>query len=213
MTNILGSGPLAGISVKVCSGGTDLFCEQPQHPPVTTNANGEVELTVNANSSGYAELTGNDSTGQPLAPTLYFFNPPVRADMEISAMQMVAPRILGLLAGSVAGSVGGYKAGTGVILLNILNCLNLGAPGVTLSTNGGDSSTVVFYADGSTPVPGLTATQATGYGGFVNVPVSAAGASPVSVAATLQGTSTVVGDLSVLVRPDTLTIARIVHDG
>ena len=204
VTNIVGSGPLMGVTVKVCAGITDPQCETPQHPPVVSGENGNVELTVNANFAGFAELTFPN-----FATTLFFFNPPVRADMEIASMQMVENRFLPILTGLVDAPP---KEGHGIVLLNVLNCLGVGAAGVTFSTTAASEDTVTFYARGSAPVKELTETEASGYGGFVNVPVSETGASSVPVTATLS-TGQVVAKTAVLVRPGTLTIGRMVHDG
>lgn len=204
VTNIVGSGGLAGATVKVCAGITDPQCENPQHPPVVTDSDGNVELTVNANFAGFAEITLTD-----FATTLFFINPPVRADMEIASMQMVETRFLPILTGLVDAPP---KEGHGIVLLNVLNCLGVGAAGVTFSTTAASDDTVTFYARGSAPVKELTETETSGYGGFVNVPVSETGASSVPVTATLN-TGQVVARTAVLVRPSTLTIGRMVHDG
>lgn len=207
-TEIADSGvPVRGATVKICRG-IDALCEPPQFASITTDEDGRAEFDVPANFTGYLDFgkTGYHST-------LYFFNPVPRQDFEIASVQMAATGLIGVLA-SVAGVVP-EPVGHGVVLLNAFDCLNQAAPGVKFTTPNASDKTVTFYASGPRPVTNLPATEVAGYGGFLNVPAQTGdvGASSITVQAHLLDTNQLISNLSIYVRPNTISVARMLHDG
>jgi hypothetical protein len=185
--------------VRVC-GGTDPGCSAPLFAPVIADDQGNVEFTVGANFAGYAEFSA-----EGYMSTLYFFSPPVRQDLNITSVQMAPPGVAGALTSLLQVEL---IPGRGLMLINVFNCNGLAAQGITFRSPTAVSDTVTFYADGSFPVKDLVETQASGYGGFVNMPVSSA-----QLYAHLAATGQQLLKSVALVRADTLTIARMIHDG
>ncbi|HET9958284.1 MAG TPA: hypothetical protein VFQ61_27505, partial [Polyangiaceae bacterium] len=151
---------LPGASVKVCTR-LDGDCLNPLDT-LESDEDGILNLTLNANFSGYLEVQK-----QGFTTTLYFFNPPITrsqtlANLSLSPTQL-REGIVGLLQASPE---------RGDILVQALDCTGKQAPGVRLELGEGKTSqaeAIQYYLEDNTPARGRDETDVTGYGGFLNV--------------------------------------------
>jgi len=214
-TNIISTlPPIAGAHVKLCNRidtnpDPALDCQSPLSPPdLVTNEAGEATLTVNNNFTGYVAVFPPEKPGAPPAdqyvPGYYYFNPGVTSDMTV-ATQIATFGLVTALTGLLEAE---QRDDRGLVLLNALNCQGIGAAGVVFKSDGADDQTVTFYAQGSLPVKGLTATEASGFGGFVNIE-----ARLLTITGEVAETGRQMGSVSLVTRPKAITYTRLVPIG
>lgn len=196
-----------GASVKVCAK-LDRNCESPQGPIVITDDNGDFEVEVVGNFSGYLQLE-KDSW----VTVRYFFYPNVRENWNLASIQMVTKVAL---PGLVAYLQAPAALDRGIFLISAWNCLNQAASDVVFETSTRDDATKTFYARGTLPNPDATQTDSAGYGGFVNVPAIGGDGKPgvsVIVTGVFKPSGERIAELSLVSYPESLTISRMVHLG
>lgn len=202
LTNIVDTeAPMVGVTANLCNK-LDLECDAPIGTPVVSDENGQLTLEVRAGFNGYVYLTREEPL---IMPTLYFFAPTVDRDQEIASVQIATPDIAAALAGVALppGSPIMHDPARGLVLLAVLGCAGKEQAGVTLSSDQADATTAVFYATTGLPDSAATATDISGYGGFIN---TRPGVFPIT--ATLAENARPLGSMSVLSKAGAMTITR-----
>jgi hypothetical protein len=187
--------PLAGVSARLCRK-LDVNCEAPESATVISGDDGVVVFEVPGRFTGYVYFTRDD-----LSPGLYFFNPPVTADTNIAAVQLVSPIIASLLT-SQAGTT--QSSDRGLALLSTANCAGRPGEGVQFQSEDKDASSVIFYSANSLPVATATATDADGYGGIINLPPGTA-----VITGILAADGREVSSISLLMKAGAITYTRL----
>ena len=137
--------------------------------------------------------------------TLYFFNPDIDRDQTLPSISVASPAAnMGLLLQLGRSAI----PGRGSVVVSTADCTGAPAAGISFSTMSGDSMTSAFYAVAGLPSSTATATDATGYGGLINVPAGAA-----TLSAKLTDPATDLGSISILVRDGAITYSRVVPVG
>lgn len=158
--------PVAGVTFVPC-GKLDPECTKPAGSAVTTGADGIFTITVPRGFDGYLKLTAP-------APFLagLVVNAPVYASLD--SVKDGAEPLHVLAKGDIdalLALVGGAVDDTAGHLLSIsLDCEGKPAAGVSLSPSLKGPNTKGYYYEGGLPNTDALATDATGLGGFVNVP-------------------------------------------
>ena len=158
-----------------------------------TDESGSVTLMVEAAFSGFVWFQSDS-----VVPTLYFFNPPIDHDQEIPPLSLSTPASRAALLGQL-----GADAARADVLVNAQDCLGKPASGVTFSVSPADPAAIGYYLVNGLPTNGAMATDATGYGGFLNLSMNAT-----TVTATFAGTQQVIGSLGLVVRSGSSTWSR-----
>jgi hypothetical protein len=95
------------------------------------------------------------------------------------------------------------------VLLNAFDCEEAPAGGLTYSIGGTpDPATFIFYLVDGVPTTATTVTDATGYGGLVNVPEGFS-----AITAKLAASGRKVSDISILVRAGHITYSNVKPNG
>jgi hypothetical protein len=187
--------PLAGIEAQLCLK-LDIDCTAPIASPVFSDANGLVDFVVDAGFDGYVVLTGST-----VAPTLYFFNPPVTANSAAPAqVSLLGPSQVTLFAEQVGATL---LANRGIVILTAVDCQGNPAPGVSFTVSTGDAMTAAFYTVGTLPTGKAQYTDNSGYAGLANVPSGVA-----AVTGTLASDGRALGTLGLLVRGGAITYTQ-----
>jgi hypothetical protein len=196
MIDLINRMPVAGVRVDLCRK-VDVDCTEPVMT-TQSDASGAVTLSVEAAFSGYAWL---QSEGH--VPTLYFFNPPVDRDQQIPPLSLSTPAGRAALLGQL-----GADTARGEILVTAQDCLGHPASGVTFGVSPKDPAAIGYYLVNGLPTNGASATDATGYGGFMNLSRNAT-----TITATLEESQTVIGTLGLVVRGGSATWSRFAFNG
>jgi hypothetical protein len=193
--DVVASAPLAGVDAQLCRK-LDLDCERPLARAVSDET-GKFVLPVSGNFDGYVQMK-NDV----IAPSLYFFNPPVSADEDLPPISLASPQVA---AGISLRAGGALLADHGIMLLTTTDCLKQPAANISYSIGGvRDPATFMFYLVGGLPTNNISVTDATGYGGLVNLPPGVT-----TVTALLAPDQRKVGTISVLARAGYVTYSQI----
>ncbi|HKO51348.1 MAG TPA: hypothetical protein VJV79_26750 [Polyangiaceae bacterium] len=179
---------LPGVVAQLCRQ-LDVACETPVGATVVSDAGGGITMQIEPGFDGYVQLTDSK-----IAPSLYFLTPPKSGDLDLPMVPLASP----LAARGIVVTAGAksWLPDRGIVLLNAFDCLGQTAGGITFSLGGApDPSTVIFYLVDNFPTTTGTATDATGYGGLVNVPVGVA-----TIAGTLGPGGRKVSNTSLLIR-------------
>jgi len=192
---VVGSAPLPGVTAQLCRK-LDLTCEKPLGKALSDDK-GTFTMAVDGNFDGYVQLTEPS-----IAPSLYFFNPPVSADADLPPISLASP----LIAAGIAFQAGGtLLADHGIMLLTTGDCLSQPAANISYSVGGTrDPATFIFYLVAGLPTSDTTSTDSTGYGGLVNLPPGVA-----TITAVLNPEQRKVGTISLLVRAGFVTYSHI----
>ena len=183
--------PISGVRIDLCRK-VDVSCAEPVSSELT-DASGSVTLMVEAAFSGYAWLQADG-----FVPTLYFFNPPIDRDQEIPPLSLSTVASRGALLGQLGADVA-----RGDILVTAQDCQGKPAAGVSFSVTPADPEAIAYYLVNGLPTSGVATTDATGYGGFMNLSTNAT-----TVTATLGNSKTVIGTLGLVVRGGSATWSR-----
>jgi hypothetical protein len=182
--------PIAGVVARLCRK-LDTKCEQPILDGMQSDASGNLLLQVPLGFDGFAELTATGALSG-----LYFFYPPVTEALDIPLVPILPMSELSTFVTIVGGDV---VPGRGHLVLGTYDCLHAPAGGVTFESLEADSKSLPFYMVKGVPSSKATATDSSGWGGFLNL---------------LPGTATLSGKLSdgqtlgiesTLIRADTIT--------
>lgn len=188
--------PLPGVRGQLCRK-LDVSCSEPLSEMVSSGADGLITFQVEAGFDGYVALTDPN-----VAPSLYFFNPPVVSAREPKVLDLSSPAVMALFASQIGAEL---ESGRGSVMLVAQDCLGDVTAGVTYATPNADAATLIFYLVGMLPTSQATATDGTGFGGLVNVPTGA-----VTVTGTLAAGQRNIADLGLLVRASTVTYTSMV---
>jgi hypothetical protein len=193
--DLLNQSPLAGVRADVCSK-VDVACSDPRSTTMS-DADGLVTLTIDPNFSGFVSFTSSQT-----APTRYFFNPPVNSDQDIAPLSLSQPAARGALLQQL-----GASPDRGDILLTASDCTSAPAAGVKFQLVPESEGAVEYYLVNGLPSPNSPATDATGYGGFVNVDPGTWTITP------LLEDGRELPELSLVVAQGTVTWSRVVPRG
>jgi len=190
--------PIADMDVKVCRK-LDTDCEDPEAVGLKTDANGDLSVQVAGNFNGYVIFEKEEHT-----TGVYYFNPGVASDVNVS-VQIGTPGIVAGLTGIVGSE---QLEDRGLILLNVLDCQGAAGGGITYKADGTDDLSRTFYVVDGLPTASVNATDATGYGGLVNVLPGAR-----TVHGEIEATGRRIDTISVRVRANAITYSRLVALG
>ncbi len=192
--------PLAGVTARLCRK-LDVDCMEPSEP-VVSDENGVAELVVAGGFDGYVTLESDD-----IAPSLYFFNPPIDRDQHTGPVPLANAAVVRALT-----SQSGTPAleDRGIVVLTAQNCQSLPAAGVSYAVENTDPdpATKAFYSVAGLPTTSGAATDGSGYGGLLNVRPGT-----IAVTGRLQESGREMAKVSLLVRPNALTYAQLVPRG
>jgi len=193
--DVLAGAPLPGVTAQLCRK-LDLACEKPIRE-AESDGKGSFQIEVEGSFDGYVQLTSPS-----IAPSLYFFNPPVSADRELPPISLASPLVA---AGIALQSGGTLLSDHGIILLTTSDCEGKAAANISYSVGGAqDPATFAFYLVANLPTSNTTMTDDTGYGGLINIPPGVS-----TITAVLASDQTKVGTISLLVRPGHVTYSSI----
>ena len=198
LVDLLTKKPVTAIDARPC-GKTDVACTNPLGATVQPNASGILSFVLDAGFDGYIELKSTNIDGGLPAylPSLVFFNPPLSIDTIYIAIPLISPAALTGLAAQFGNAIDPML---GAPFAEVVDCQGKPADGVSVSMDKADASTRTFYFVNGLPTESTTATDSTGYSGFINAPTGVR-----TITGTVQATNKRVGTISVLVRPSTLT--------
>lgn len=190
------------VTLRVCAR-ADVNCEAPLDE-TTTDSGGGFELTLPLGDSGfngYIEVSGGGAH-----PSLGFLNPPVTGDFFPEAQPAITTLGVGLLEAGLEIDLRDDRAHIAVVALDCGLCL---AEGVSFSSVDPDAESTQVYIDGVSLSTGKGETDASGGGGWVNVPL---GAGTATVTATVAADDSVIGFETILLRAGTITFTSIVPE-
>ena len=190
---------LPGVVAQLCRK-LDVNCDKPVGSSVTADAMGNVHMSIEAGFDGYVQLTD-----PKIAPALYFLTAPASGDLDLPIVPLASPfAATGIVLSSSAGTTS-WLSDRGLVLLNAFDCQGATAANISFSVGGThDPSSFIFYLVGTLPSANATATDSTGYGGLVNVPVGVS-----TITATLAPSGVQVSKLSVLVRAGYISYSKV----
>ncbi len=154
---------IPGVSAKVCNL-SDVGCIAPTASGVT-GSDGIVELVQSADagpvlSSGYIDLSGG------ITPEVFFWSFPINPSPATMTVIAVTPAETSALLAYLQVTP---QPGTGFVYAYGIDCFQIAGQGMTFSIAPSGSSQI-FYQQGSTFSPGLTATTGVGGALIVNAP-------------------------------------------
>ena len=165
LVDFLTLAPVTGVTVKVCAI-ADTACSVPLQTE-TSDLAGKVTLSGPSSPEGiaaYLEITGGGVT-----PTLEFLRYSDNTTLDGGKVQItLASTTTQALFVGVLGVTADPKRGT--LTYVAWDCAPLNLAGVSASLDPADSATVTAYLVGAVPSKTATETDASGFGGFVNVP-------------------------------------------
>lgn len=189
--------PIAGVRADLCRK-LDVACNDPA-ATVTSDASGTISLnSVESGFSGYVSL---QSTA--IVSTLYFFNPSIDRDQDIPSLSLSTSASRGGLLSQL-----GADPARGDILLSTTDCQGKPASGIAYALSPSVPGAVAYYLSSGLPTRSGSMTDATGYGGFVNLP-----SGTLSVTATDTASQTRIATLTLVVREGSTTWSRVIPDG
>lgn len=191
--------PLPGVHARLCRR-IDVTCAAPLGDDLVTDESGQVTFSVPGGFDGYVAFDGPD-----IIHGLFFFNPPVAADLPQAMISIGSTQVIALLA-LQAGAV--QDPDRGVVLLGARDCTGAPAPGVTFTVSGSDPAAVPFYSEQGLPSGTAQQTDSAGYGGLLNAP-----AGSVTFTATVVETGQRIGSVTLLSQENAITYGSISPDG
>jgi hypothetical protein len=170
IVDLLSEKPFVGVAVKACDK-TDLACASPYNR-TTTDATGMASLSVPIGTvgfDGYLDMTGgDDGSGNPIFPALWYPIPYVISGGWRGRIQFVSTSDLVMLAGAAGAQVDSTR---GHFAANADDCNFLAADGVSYTADSADATTKAFYFVGGVPSTSATETAPpSAIGGFLNLP-------------------------------------------
>ncbi len=163
-------GPVVQMSCRLCAK-VDPDCTTPLAGPVSPSPDGIVSFDVSANFDGYIEARAPIPDGGTLpayVPSLVFFNPPLVDDTVYIAIPLVSYTVLATLAQQTGGNT--IDPALGGALFEAHDCKGAATDGVTATIDNSIDTTRRFFFVNGLPNEASKGTDATGYGGFINVP-------------------------------------------
>jgi hypothetical protein len=190
--------PIQGVEVRACHK-VDVECTAPAGSTVS-DGDGQVTLSVPGETGSYLSLKHDG-----VVPSLYFFNPTPTADTSLEPVYMIKTEILPVMTALIGAE---QLSDRGLVYITSFNCAGSQTAGVSLAVAQGDAQTIPYYIIDSLPNKLATATDKDGWGGFFNLKPGTA-----TITGQLQDTQRVLGAISLIVRPGTVTYGRMVPVG
>lgn len=194
VVDVVGQLPMAGVTATMMRK-IDVGGSSPIGAPAVSDASGRIQLTVEGGYDGYLTLTHPD-----IVPSLYFFNPPVAKSGEVTPIRLTTATTVSALFQNVGRS---FDPTRGVVILTAEDCKANSLSDISFDVTGLDNVTNFYSVDGL-PTVTTSATDSSGYGGLLNVPV---GTTAIRADHASLGT---IGQLSLFVRAGTLSYSRMV---
>lgn len=193
MFELLSGTPVAGATVKLCNR-ADTECPVG-FGQVTTDAEGTAVLEFPDSFTGYVDIEKADA----IEPTLVFPNLPFVEGESIGPLPMLPVGGGAFLATQLNVTP---VAGRGTLLGGVQNCQGQPAPGTEVSYQGDMAGARAFYNYNGLPSPTATLVDESGNAGVINAVPGFLG-----MEASLNGR--VVGEVSILIRADTVSLVLV----
>lgn len=161
ISTLTSDGPLEGATVKACRK-VDTECEAPVAEVVSGNAG--LRFTLPANFNGYLQVEE-----EGYSPMMFFLPSPLRDNEELPTLTLLQANLVLGLAKAVGGTSAELDQTRGQLLLTAHNCSGEKSARVQFKVPDLDDKTVVYYTEDSVPSQDLSATTASGSGGFMNI--------------------------------------------
>lgn len=198
--------PISGVNVRLCNG-LDVGCQFDANDPRSSqvsDAQGATQFEVADGFSGFLLYEKKDFISSIVM--LQDINAAqiqrqAELNMRIGGIGVFKPGDLELLVSLVSG--GTYNSSEAVIAFTVENCQRQPAGGTRGLLDRLGANTQEFYFAGSLPSATAAATDASGEGGFVNVPP---GVSTLSVR--ILGSTEDLGKMTLVTRPGHFTAAE-----
>jgi hypothetical protein len=160
--NLAGNAILQEVTIRFCASSAVSDCGVPLLSVSTTN--GIVRFTVDAAFNGYLEL---ESPG--MMPGIIELSRAIGEMRELPELRMVDALTMNLFASNMGAEI---NPSDGHALFWVDDCAGHRAPGVTVNATGGlATDTAQYYVvDKKLPVGSMAETDASGGGGFINIP-------------------------------------------
>lgn len=154
--------PLGMVHIVACAK-LDLSCAHPV-ADATTDAAGELHITVPANFAGYLQQTER----MEYAPAMYFLPTVFPEDGVLQPFPLLSS---GAILDALATSLGArLEEDRGHMMLIAEDCMGMALPGVSFESAQADDKSVQFYVRNLLPSTSETETAEIGNGGFLNFP-------------------------------------------
>ena len=191
--DMIGREPVADLVGSVCQK-LDVNCAAPL-AQVNSDAAGNFSLVLDPSFDGYIQL---DDASR--VPVLYFVGPLTPGE-TLPPLTLLDPSSMSALVSEVDAEL---RANHGIALFTTQDCLGGYSEGIRYQSANADADTVAFYAADGLPSIAAAATDATGYGGFINLPAGAA-----QVTGWFAAGAQPLASTSVLIRERSITQGRI----
>jgi hypothetical protein len=205
---LIGDVPVVGVQVSACAS-VDPECQSPVSNGVTDDK-GDAVLSIPRNFRGFFQASKAPPTLSTMIPTLVALYPPPDVSSDLSVDPVLGTTNV-LLARSELDTLllqggGGADFELGHVFASTLDCTGTVTGGVALRSSVRGPKTIPFYLGGN-GAPSIDAqqTDATGVGGFFNLPNG-----NVTIEAQLPALVRKVGDFPVLIKKGTITLLNIV---
>ncbi len=221
LIDLTSKGPVTGADVfaRICAK-IDVNCNSPLSNGdagiiLSPDAQGLLHLTIQAGFDGFVLIdpiipdagapsdAGDAGSGTPnvFVPSMVFFNPPVDHDLVYSTIVMVKTSELGQIA-QIEGTQ--LDPSLGAVFMQNVDCNAQAAAGVSVTLDSTTTTTQGFYFENGLPKLNASATDVTGYAGFVNAPLGTR-----TVTGKVQSTQARIGSATVFTRQSTISYAVI----
>lgn len=158
--------PITGMHVKGCDK-ADLECKTPLFEG-DTDATGAVTVKFTATAAGFGGYI--EATGGGVAPTLLYFNPPLKVT-SATPPPMNQPFMTSATLSGFAQMFGvTLDPEAGHVAAAAKDCRLWGAHGLTVTSSASGAGTKTIYAKDGIPDAAATATDDTGAAGLFNLP-------------------------------------------
>jgi hypothetical protein len=189
---------LAGVTVRACSK-LDVTCASPlPNSTATSDAQGNATFTLPAGFDGYLEINGSSTMS-----ALWYFSPFPVTDGTYN-VGLLSPNDFQLIAQTSGATIDANAGHSFNLALDCTAKYGTFTAGMSFDADKKTSGTRPFYVINGLPSTTATATDASGIGGFANLPPGV-----VTVTATLQSTGARSGSASVLIRTGVITYSPI----
>ncbi|HVR61862.1 MAG TPA: hypothetical protein VMU50_08175 [Polyangia bacterium] len=172
----------------------DVTCSMPIMDNVRPDAAGHATFTVEGGFDGYVEADPAPTLKQPVyVPTLIFISLPLVDDTMNPPTLLISIADLAALAPQAGGTIDSTLGG---IIYRAADCTHTPAPGIVAALDHDGPDTKHFFFVHGLPTQTANSTDASGLGGFINVPVGVR-----SVTGKRAADDQFIATFSVLVRP------------
>jgi hypothetical protein len=185
--------PAIGLAARLCRK-LDVDCAAPLAE--INDSEGAFSFSVESPFEGYLRIDAPERL-----PVMYFLNPPLRDGEALPPVSLMDEASMGDL---MQGLDIELSPEHGIAVLTTEDCLGGYSPGVVYETSSADMLTRTFYALDGLPSASVAQTDASGYGGFVNLPSGS-----VSVSGRLSTSEQPLATISLLIRPGVISYGRV----